>query len=494
MSNSKLSVKTFYRLAPAFIIILGTISTPLNCVRAIDELYLAQISNADISIFETQAPKYSQLQKVIIDQNKQEAALLISKRSHRRALTELLNTRFANKRGGIDTSLQLTVNPPSSREIQEIAKKQNATLVQYSIIPDNFIIEGKRQIKESELYIWVIKPTGEVSFRKVDLKPLWQKGNTSLADLVSSTREAMGVRSRGVKRLFEVQGTKASTNPTEKLQKLHQLLIVPITDVLPTNTNEKVIFIPQGALFLVPFVALQDESGKYLIEKYAISTAPSIQVLNLLHKQKQNILNSVLIVGNPDGAIPPKPGEPPQCLSSLPGAEEEAKAVASILNAEALTDKQATKAAVLERMPKARIIHLATCMFIDDVQDSEIPGAIALAPSGNDNGLLTAAEISDLKLNAELVVLSAGNTAGGRITADGVIGLSRAFMGAGVKSAIATLWEIEDKPPVLLMTEFYRSWQKNPDKSQALRSAMLTMMKKYPNPRDWAAFTLIGES
>ncbi|WP_293185833.1 MULTISPECIES: CHAT domain-containing protein [unclassified Microcoleus] len=93
-----------------------------------------------------------------------------------------------------------------------------------------------------------------------------------------------------------------------------------------------------------------------------------------------------------------------------------------------------------------------------------------------------------------LVVLSACNTGEGRITGDGVIGLSRALISAGVPSAIVSLWAVPDAPTSELMQAFYRNLQSNPDKAQALRQAMLTTMKTHPQPRNWAAFTLIGEA
>lgn len=99
-----------------------------------------------------------------------------------------------------------------------------------------------------------------------------------------------------------------------------------------------------------------------------------------------------------------------------------------------------------------------------------------------------------MKLNAELVVLSACNTGRGRITGDGVIGLSRALISAGVPSVLVSLWQVPDAPTASLMTEFYQNLQKNPDKAQALRQAMLTTMQQNPNPKNWAAFTLIGEA
>ena len=91
-------------------------------------------------------------------------------------------------------------------------------------------------------------------------------------------------------------------------------------------------------------------------------------------------------------------------------------------------------------------------------------------------------------------MLSGCNTGRGKITGDGVIGLSRSFISAGVPNVIVSLWSVPDAPTAFLMTEFYRNWQHNPDKAQALRQAMLTTMKQHPNPKNWAAFTWIGEA
>ncbi len=126
-----------------------------------------------------------------------------------------------------------------------------------------------------------------------------------------------------------------------------------------------------------------------------------------------------------------------------------------------------------------------------------LDSAIALAPDGTgeiNDGLLTAAEIAQMQLNAELVVLSACNTGQGRITGDGVIGLSRALITAGVPSVLVSLWSVPDAPTAELMSEFYRQLQQTGNKAQSLRQAMLITKAKHPNPRDWAAFTLIGEA
>lgn len=383
--------------------------------------------------------------------------------------------------------------------MQHIGKQHSSTLVEYSIIYDAFKIQGKQETHELELYIWVIKPTGEVTFRKADLKPLWQKENTTLDNLVITSRNLIGATSTPFRNVVNVTYNPNAPKAKDNLKRLHELLINPIADLLPKNSSDRVIFIPQSSLFLVPFAALQDADGKYLIEKHTILTSPSIQVLDLTHKQKQRIGTKpiegkdTLIVGNPTMPfIAPKIGETPQQLKPLPGAEQEAVAISKLLKTEPLIGNKATEATVVKRLPQARFVHLATHGLFDDIQG--LNSGIALTPSGKDDGLLTASQILDLKLNAELVVLSACDTGRGRLTGDGVIGLSRSFISAGVPSVLVSLWSVPDAPTALLMTEFYQNLQKGSDKAQALRQAMLTTMKNNPNPVDWAAFTLIGEA
>ncbi|QSV64433.1 MAG: CHAT domain-containing protein [Dolichospermum sp. DL01] len=417
-----------------------------------------------ISIFETQTQTYRFLQETLIAQNKINTALEISERSRARAFVDLLTSKVS---GNIDN--KQTVKTPSLEQIKQIAKTQNATLVEYSV-------------NGSNLYIWVIKPTGEITFKQVDLKSL----NTPLAQLVNNSRISMGAGGRSIK----VTPTGAPVQK-ENLQTLHKILIAPIASLLPTNPEEKVIFIPHESLFLVPFVALQDKDGKYLIEKHTILTAPAIQVLDLTHQQRQKVRGKdVLVMGNP---IMPKVGIDLVQLDTLKGAEKETLAIAKFFKTKAITGKDATKATFKQKLSSARIIHLATHGLLADT-DKSIPTAIALAPTKNDNGLLTPAEIVDLSINAELVVLSACDTGRGAITGDGVVGLSRSLITAGASSVIVSLWAVPDAPTAELMTEFYQQWQQNPDKAVALRNAMLKTMKKSPAPVNWAAFTLIGES
>ena len=213
-----------------------------------------------VSIFEGQAGTYRTLQQVRVAQNNPIAALEIAERGRARAFVDLLTQRLSS---GDANSVISTA--PNQDQIRQIAKAQNATLVQYSIIYDDFQIQGKSEPRESALYIWVIQPTGEITFRQVDLKPLWQKHNASLASLIVGNQEFLAVRSRS---------SLGSTQPQPDLPTLHQLLIDPIASLLPKDPNAHVIFIPQASLFQVPFPALQDANGTYLIQKHTILTAP----------------------------------------------------------------------------------------------------------------------------------------------------------------------------------------------------------------------------
>ncbi|MCS6814767.1 MAG: CHAT domain-containing protein, partial [Cyanobacteria bacterium] len=170
-----------------------------------------------------------------------------------------------------------------------------------------------------------------------------------------------------------------------------------------------------------------------------------------------------------------------------------------LLGTQAIVGAQATKANVIQKMQTAQLIHLATHGLLDDYKGLGVPGAIALAPNTSPApplaGLLTASEIFDLKLKADLVVLSACDTGRGKITGDGVIGLSRSLITAGANSVIVSLWKVPDDSTSFMMQQFYQVLKRpGIDKAAALRQAMITTLQQFPDPIDWAAFTIIGEA
>ncbi len=448
-----------------------------------------QIDANKVSLFETQVGTYRTLQQVLVSQKKTDTALEIAERGRARAFAELLEKRLATKGSNSESHKEepqsLQISPPNLEQIRQVAKAQDAVLIEYSVIYNSIQIDGKAESAESTVYIWVIQPTGEITFRQVDLQP-WTNQLPKSPEVPSLLT-------------FRAEPDEIP----KQLKQFHQLLIQPIADLLPTNSQQRIIFMPQGPLFLTPFAALQDKNGQYLVEKHTILTAPSIQVLEQTRQLRargkgQGTVDETQKPSSPDAVRPPfalivgNPVPMPSPLPPLPDAELEAKSIAKLFNVSPLINQQATKTEILQRMPAARWIHFATHGLFDSNQG--LKSAIALAPNAGDNGFLTAEQILDLKLNAELVVLSACNTGRGKITGDGIIGLSRSLITAGVPSVMVSLWAIPDSPTSFLMTEFYRNLKETPDKAQALRLAMLTTMQQHPSPLDWAGFTLIGEA
>lgn len=423
-----------------------------------------------VSLFDMQAMTYRNLQAAYVAAGQPQSALEIAERGRARSFVEL----FATKTGQANqarNSLNLT-------QIKALAQQQQTTLVEYSLINDR------------TLYVWVVKPTGEVIFREIQA-PMAAR---SVAAMVQASRSTIGVRSRSAPKTAVADPLKLlnTVSQSSSLQQLHDTLIAPIAQDLPADPNQTVTFMPQGALFYVPFAALANARGQALIERHTIAIAPSIQSLSLTAqlKNRPTAQGANLIVGNP---VMPAIGG--LALSRLPGAEAEAKAVSGLLKTTPLIGDQATKTAVLRQISQARVVHLATHGLLDTFR-GDVPGAVVLAASRSEaDSLLTASEIADLKLQADLVVLSACSTGKGDITGDGVIGLSRSFFLAGVPTVVVSLWDVDDAATSSLMTAFYRNWQTGAmNKAQALRQAMLETRKSHPNPNLWAAFNLLGET
>ncbi len=425
-----------------------------------------------ISIADIQTNTYHLLQQALVSLGETEAALEVSEQGRARAFAELLAYRLS-LRG--ETAPPEQVQPPTITEIQEIAQGQNATLVEYSLV-------GK------ELYIWVIDPTGTIHFRRqsLDEKPL----ETWVAD----QRQALGLRGRNRNPATIVVVENPNNSPGyQTLQQSYQLLIQPIADFLPTDAHTPVIIIPQGVLFLVPFAALTDENGINLLEKHPLLYAPAISLLGATSSNLDPLeigKDPALVVGNPIMPNDPETGDP---LEQLSGAELEALEIAPLLNTQPLIGADATKAAVMAKINNVAIAHFATHGLLDDLETG-VPGLLALTPTATDRGFLTAADIFELPLKAQLVVLSACDTGRGNITGDGVVGLSRSFLTAGVETVIVSLWSVPDEPTRILMTEFYHQLQQHSNRAIALRQAMLTTRQRYPRQSNWAAFAVFGQT
>ena len=295
----------------------------------------------------------------------------------------------------------------------------------------------------------------------------------------------------------------------------------------------QILISPDGELNLVPFEALVDERGRYLIERYAISYLTSGR--DLLRMQVPRLPRSgPMIVADPlfgeptahaqpAGAATPRPaprdGLSQMYFAPLAGTAAEAQAIKALFpEATLLNGPRATKAAI-RRADAPRLLHVASHAFFlpdaqarpssdaaadagVDVQNPLLRSGLALAGANSstgpdDDGILTALEASGLNLwGTKLVTLSACDTGVGDIrNGEGVYGLRRAFVLAGAETLVMTLWPVSDASTRQPMAAFYTSLRAGVGRGDALRRAKLAMLKQkgHQHPFYWASFILSGQ-
>jgi CHAT domain-containing protein len=275
-------------------------------------------------------------------------------------------------------------------------------------------------------------------------------------------------------------------------EQIYGWLLAPAAEYL--EGTEHVVVIPDGVLHTLPFQALKDGAGKYLVERVSVSYAPSVTALEKMvalaekRRHERSGTGSVLTVGRPafGGALP-----------DLPASETEAKAVAALYpgRAKLLVGSAADKAAVLSALGAAQVVHLATHGLLNEA--SPLYSAIALTPTiGLDDGRLYALDLLDLDLRADLVVLSACETAlGQQVKGEGILGLAWALFVAGAPSSIVAQWSVADESTAALMAEFHVRLAAGTTKAEALRQAQLALIKdrRTRHPFFWAPFVLVGD-
>jgi CHAT domain-containing protein len=285
-------------------------------------------------------------------------------------------------------------------------------------------------------------------------------------------------------------------------QNLYSLLVKPASGQIANKGT--ICIIPDGVLWNLPFQALMSSSDHYLLEDRALYYAPSLSVLREMAKErvgKENNAASLIAFGNP---VIGKDAQRNEELCPLPEAETEVNSVAKTFDPMRNTvfiGREASEKTFRALAPTYSTIHLATHGVIDNRQP--LYSHLLLTKTEGDpenDGLLEAREIMNMNLHADLAVLSACETANGRISpGEGVIGMSWAFFVAGTRSMLVSQWRVNSASTSQLMLSFYRDLesnktQSNVKKTRALRDADLLMMKdpQYHHPFYWAGFELIG--
>jgi CHAT domain-containing protein len=333
----------------------------------------------------------------------------------------------------------VSINPLKANEIQEMLDS-DTILVEYFIGIENrfiFVIT-----KEKVLVVPL----------EIDPEKLFQK-----------IREFRAKAVEGI--TLDRLVTKAYENP---LSDLYDILIQPIEKEIFGKKN--LIIVPHGMLHYLPFQALLSRDRKYLMESFIISYLPSATVLKYARAKNRGNRLDLFAAGNPVTGF-----------DLLPAAEEEVREVSTLFEKRlVLMGREATKASIKSQSPRYDLLHLST--HGEMIESNPLKSNLRFTPSGRDDGKLTVSEIFDMEIKANLVTLSACETAlvkgetGDFPQGDDLVGLSRAFIHAGAPSVVASLWKVSDDSTVQLMKTFYQNLKSMP-KAEALRKAQLDLMK-----------------
>lgn len=284
-------------------------------------------------------------------------------------------------------------------------------------------------------------------------------------------------------------------------RELYATLIEPAGDQL--RGVGTICIVPDGALWNLPFQALVSSSDHYLIEDHALYYAPSLSVLREMSQEKEDRRSkgvSLIAFGNP---VIGRDEQWNEELCPLPEAEREVGFIATTFtHRKVLIGREASEKTFKAQATTYATIHLATHGVLDNRQP--LYSHLLLTKTQNDpenDGLLEAREIMNMKLNADLAVLSACETANGKIApGEGVMGMSWAFFVAGTRSMLVSQWKVNSASTSQLMGNFYQALESREDyakgnKTRALQDAALKTMKdqRYRHPFYWAGFVLIGK-
>ena len=411
-----------------------------------------------------------------------------------RALADLMAAQYSVQN-------EIPVTPQRWDDIESIVKKEcNCTCL--------YISYCKQWIT-----FWVLKAESPLLFRQINVNDFFVgKGSVSrVADLLSREiyREVLCLAPEqcedrswlpsdtyseyGRERPLEEDDEDQSQQPERTPAFVYKMIIAPVADLLD---KPEIIIVPDRLFYKVPFAALEEESRKCLSESFRIHIVPSLTTLKLIQDSPADYHSQtgVLVVGDPDvgevlynGIL--------RRISRLPFASEKAKMIGKLFGTEPLVGKQATKQAVLQNIHSVSLIHFAC-------HGNAERGEIVLAPPPltdrrpqEEDYLLTMENISQVQLRAKLVVLSCCHSAKGHISAEGVVGIARAFLGSGARSVLAALWAIEDEATEQFMSRFYENLVRGDSASESLQQAMNWMRENgFAKITQWAPFMLIGDN
>ncbi len=493
------------------------------------------------TFFEDKLSPWQNMTQALVAQRENAEALTVAEQSKARVLLDALQTGRANLRSFLspedkqaEEKLRLELVDLNSKLTNELRsdKSDPARVTDLK----QALAKARLEYEDFETRLYAAHPALRVQrgeapiIRKEELKGLLPDAASALLEYVVAEEQTylFVVTKTNGKPDVDVQVYTLPVNRKELAQhteafrqqlarrdlgfgpaavKLYEMLLKPAEEQLRGKTN--LIISPDNTLWDLPFQALMTSADRYLIEGAAIAYTPSLTVLREMTKRREKQSAhanpaTLLALGNPlvgnetmkRVALTLRDGK----LDPLPEAEQEVKALGRLygttrskvyIGAEAREDRVKLEAS------RARILHFATHGVLNNA--SPMYSHLALAEGGTgEDGLLEAWELMQLDLQADLAVLSACETARGRIGAgEGMIGFSWAMFIAGVPSIVVSQWKVESAGTRDLMVNFHRSLISpvKVTKSEALRQASLKLMRnpETRHPFYWAGFVLVGD-
>lgn len=414
-----------------------------------------------ISFFEKPQSIYEEMIKLETKLNNTEMAFNYAEKARARTLLDIIDGHgfVSSSNTSSDLVFSGAAENLNVTKIQQILPKDVA-LIEYSILPE-------------QIFIWVLT---KENIRSVNI-PIQSK----LIDNLSNN--------------LVIAFNKNSHDILKASQSLFSIIFQPVIPLL--TDKSRLVVVPDKSLFKIPFAALMNpDTGRYLIEDYAVAVTPSANVyVRGLKRNKElakHLPNNILVIGNPSFDVSEHPN-----LSSLPFAETEAKEIAALYpDHQLLLRNSATKSSFLNLSKNFSIIHFAGHGIVDDGNPMDSKLILATTPKEND-GTLSAKDLLGLELNAELVVLSACRTASiNNIGRESVSNIVYPFLADRVPTVVAVLWNINDEVAKTVFTSFYKHLTNAHIPMDALRATQLEMIRSYDkrksSPATWGGFVVYG--
>ena len=293
-----------------------------------------------------------------------------------------------------------------------------------------------------------------------------------------------------------IEFQKTLSNPKSNIDLLSKQSFAIYSQLLQSFLKDtqikNLIIIPDGLLNYIPFSSLNtsENNTKYLIEDYAVSYVNSATLRSQLQEQQEN--NSEIL------AFAPTFTNENNQLLPLPNNKKEVEAILTHVNGKSFTDNEASLENFNGTSKNYNIIHLATHAIFDD--NNPEYSFLAFAPKTESENLLYIKDLYNLKLNANLVTLSACESGIGDLKrGEGLMSLARGFYFSGAKSIASTLWKINDASSSKLMDDFYLQLSKNDNKNTALQKAQVNFINNnrenaLSHPYYWSGFVISGNT